>query len=209
MACANGPRVVRSRSRLQGLKCLTQKEMRQVEVGNQLLGVTLVLVWSAIISGATAIVEHPAEPADKNLPSIWHLDVVAFFLRFACCNKVRIEKGRFGGLSPKPTDLLIVHGLTDTTGFFVENRTTPLPRTTRIGRDVDGGWKTSILKRYPPDLCRVFAALFDVCQPESDLMETPPSWFSETVSKLQANFDCNVAMGPDYCPEAWTGLNAN
>ena len=205
VACANGPRVVRSRSRLQGLKCLTQKEMRQVAVGNQLLGVTLVLVWSAIVSGATAIVEHPAEPADQSLPAIWHLDVMTFFLRFACCQKIRIEQGRFGGLSPKPTDLLIVHGLADTGGFFVENRTTPLPRTTRIGRDSDGSWKTSVLKRYPPDLCRVFAALFDVCQPENELMETPPPWFTGAVEKLMAHFDSEATMGPDYCPGAWKG----
>ena len=179
--------------------------MRQVAVGNQLLGVTLVLVWSAIVSGATAIVEHPAEPADQSLPAIWHLDVMTFFLRFACCQKMRIEQGRFGGLSPKPTDLLIVHGLADTGGFFVENRTTPLPRTTRIGRDSDGSWKTSVLKRYPPDLCRVFAALFDVCQPENELMETPPPWFTGAVEKLMAHFDSEATMGPDYCPGAWKG----
>ena len=206
---SNGPRVVRSRYRLQGIKSLNRKEAQQVSIGNQLLGVTLVLVWSAIVHGATAVVEHPAQPEEETLPSIWHLPVIAFFLRFQCCKKIRIEQGRFGGLSPKPTDLLVVHGIDDVAGFFVQHRTTPLPQTSRIGKDEDGSWRTSVLKRYPPDLCKALALLFNLSQPEEEVSEEIPSWFAAAVDKLKAHFSEEAVQGPDYCPRAARGDTFN
>lgn len=113
--CPRGPRVIRSRERLQGVKHLRRKEAQQIEVGNQLddPGVVRHCEWSHRAG-------YPAEPENKELPSIWHLAIISFYLRFACCQRVRIEQGRYGGLSPKPTDLLVVHGSHEVHSIFVE-----------------------------------------------------------------------------------------
>ncbi|CAK9007760.1 unnamed protein product, partial [Durusdinium trenchii] len=62
---------------------------------------------------------YPAEPENKELPSIWHLAIISFYLRFACCQRAS-----------------------------------------------DGSWQTTVLKRYPADLCRAIASLFELSQPE-------------------------------------------
>lgn len=81
-----GPRVLRSRDRLQGCTFLTRRETEQVSIGNQLLGVTLRFFLIALITGALAILEHPACPDDDmSLPSIWYLEVIGCLLRFPGC----------------------------------------------------------------------------------------------------------------------------
>lgn len=109
-ANTEGPRVLRSRGRLQGCTFLTRRETEQVSIGNQLLGVTLRLFLLALLTGTLAILEHPACPEDDlTLPAIWHLDVIQCFLRFPGCVKLRIFQGLYGGLSPKATDLLFAN----------------------------------------------------------------------------------------------------
>ena len=127
-----GPRVLRSRQRLQGHKFLNCREAAQVSLGNSLLGVTLRLFLIALISGATSLIEHPASPDDApHLPSIWYLPVIHLFRRFENCELIRIQQGRYGGKAPKPTDLLVANGGPRVNDFFVSRRTTPLPQ---------GGW---------------------------------------------------------------------
>lgn len=85
----DGPRILRSRERLQGLPFLTRRETEQVSIGNQLLGVTLRLFLVALLTGTLAILEHPACPDDDaRLPSIWYLEVIRCLLRFPGCVKL-------------------------------------------------------------------------------------------------------------------------
>ena len=131
----NGPRPGRSVQRLQGEAFLTKREAEQVSLGNRLLAVTFRLLWTALVSGCTGVVEHPAMPPEPEYPSIWKMPLVKFLLRFSNCHLLRVEQGRYGGLSIKPTDLLIVNGTGHDYEHFVSMRTTELPRTGRIGRD--------------------------------------------------------------------------
>ena len=201
----SGPRVLRSRSRLQGLPSLTRREAEQVSIGNQLLGVTLRLFLFALITGAMAIVEHPACPDDRpDLPSIWWLDVIRCFLRFQACAKLRVFQGLYGGLSPKPTDLLFANcgSPDDIERFFVAARSTPMPKGERIGRETNGQWRTAVLKEYPAELCRTFARLFTTHGQSEGPEQKLPAWFEEAVRNLKADFDEAATMGPDCCRAA-------
>ena len=198
-----GPRVLRWRSRPQGRKDLTKRESAQVSLGSLLLGVTFRLFLQALLCGATAIVEHPAEPEDDvTLPSIWRLTVVRFFLRFSNCCKVRILQGRYGGRAPKATDLLLANCGEDPERFFFQERTTALPKGGFIGKTSEGTWRTAILKEYPPDLCKAFAKLFDQQHAFAEDTEALPQWFADAVTKLTADFNEQAGMGPDFCRDA-------
>lgn len=200
--CEGGPRMVRSCARPQGVLHLTKRESLQVELGNRLLAVAVLLIWTALLCGATGVLEHPAQPKEGNLPSIWRLAIMHYFLRFNSCRRVRVDQGRFGGLSMKPTDLLIVHGVDDPDGFFVARRTTQIPKKGRIGKADDGTWLTSALKQYPADFCNVLAQLFNEANATAEVQEELPSWFTEAISKLTAGFDDQAPMGPDFRPDA-------
>ena len=66
-----GPRPVRSQQMPFGLQDLTFKEHIQVSTGSLLLGISFTLFWFSILSGATAVIEHPAEVGlEPNDPSI-------------------------------------------------------------------------------------------------------------------------------------------
>ena len=198
----SGPRILRDRSRLQGICSLTRRESEQVSIGNQLLGVTLRFFLFALIFNAVAILEHPACPEDRpDLPSIWWLDVINCLLRFEGCVKLRIYQGLYGGLSPKPTDLLFANcgSYDQLVRFFVAARTTPMPKSGRIGKEADGTWRTSILKEYPDALCRAFAELFlSRCQSTVSEQNVPP-WFEEAIALLKADFNEEATRGPDCC----------
>ena len=204
-ANAEGPRVLRSRSRLQGCTFLTRRETEQVSIGNQLLGVTLRLFLPALLTGALAILEHPACPDDDlTLPAIWHLEVIQCFLRFPGCVKLRIFQGLYGGLSPKATDLLLANCGTfeDVQRHFCSTRTTAMPAGGRIGRGVDGKWRTAALKEYPDGLCKAFATLFISRSEESTPLQELPLWFLTAVQNLKADFNEEATMGPDCCRAA-------
>ena len=157
-----GPRPVRSQQMPFGLQDLTYKEHIQVSIGSLLLGISFTLFWYSVLSGATAVIEHPAEVGlEPNDPSIWKLDVVAFFLRFSNVKKIRVLQGHYGGATPKATDLLILNGGSDPEQILVQSRTTLLPKTSAIGKNDDGSWQTAVLKQYPPDFCACLARLFE------------------------------------------------
>ena len=48
--------------------------------GNLLLGFCLEAICSLAIMERTGLLEHPAEPPDEALPSIWRLDIVQILL---------------------------------------------------------------------------------------------------------------------------------
>lgn len=73
----SGPRPVRSLKELFGLSHLRCSELQQVLVGNDLLGISLVLAYAQWLSGAMFLLEHPGEPTDDpEAPSIWRTTVL-------------------------------------------------------------------------------------------------------------------------------------
>ena len=191
-------RPVRSRARPFGLCCLTRKESEQVLIGTQLLGVALRLFVTALLSGATAVIEHPSEPHDiPDYASIWRLPMVRFLLRFRRCQLIHLLQGHYGGHSPKPTSFLVANceGLEEA---LIQGRTTSLPKGGCIGRDESGGWKTNKLKEYPSDLCKVLARAFLSAQPLTENPGDLPDWFLRAIQSLRAGFDETAPRGPDF-----------
>ena len=171
-----------------------------MSMGSLLLGIALKLFWTAMVYGATAILEHPADLGDGlNAPSIWRLSVVLFFLRFTCCEKVDLLQGHYGGLTPKPTSLLVAHGAAHSSHFLQTLRTTPLPRRAATGKNEDGTWKTAVLKQYPAGLCRALCSLVEAGQSHMsrDGGEIPAE-FMDAVADLLQDFDFQAQMGPDF-----------
>ena len=177
-----------------GLTARRKLEALQISIGNQLLA--LRLFWAAVLCGATAIIEHPAE---DHLPSIWR-----------CAPPrppYRPEQGRFGGSFPKPTDLHICHpaGFQD---LFVTMRTTPLQ---------DQGWPRhnlehcSALKQYPDTFCRLLAEVFRQAHPDQEVQEELPTW-----AKPSTGLRCSMrthqwvltSAPRRHFPAPWTQLGA-
>ena len=196
----NGPRPVRRRGYPWGNHDLTRREDRQVTMGSLLLSIALKLFWTSMVYGATAILEHPADLGDSlNAPSIWRLSVILYFLRFTCCEKVDLLQGHYGGLTPKPTTLLVAHGAEDSSHFLQQLRTTPLPRRAATGKNEDGTWKTAVLKQYPAGLCRALCSLVEAGQShKSKDGGEIPNEFRDAVADLLQDFNFQAQMGPDF-----------
>ena len=202
-------RPVRSRARPFGLQSLTRKESEQVLIGTKLLGVALRLFATALLYGATAVIEHPSEPHDMpEYASIWRLPLVQFFLRFPRCRLIDLFQGHFGGLSPKPTTFLTAN-CDELEEILIKGCTTPLPKGGCIGRDATGAWKTNKLKEYPPDLCKALAIAFCAAQPLTETSSPLPEWFEEAIRSLRAEFDESAPRGPDFCRVERQELRSN
>ena len=160
-----GPRPLRDESRIWGKLDLKQAETEQVRTGNCLMGFSLRATILQGLCGGFAYMEHPGDPrrlerSPKAAASIWHSDIVAKCLELPAFHLLHVQQGYFGGLSAKPTGLLLT-GLTPESAVSLEkqHRTTPLPQSSSIGL-LNGRWCTSELKAYPPDFCRFLAAMY-------------------------------------------------
>ena len=145
---------------LAGFQCLSLRELRDVCMGNLLLGFSLLSMLQLSIVGGTGVLEHPAEPSDDELPSIWKLSLVHFMLRLPGFAKLRVLQGLFGSQSPKPTDLMTLNLPTLCHELHSWRLTTEPPRTTSIGCQADGQFATAKLKEYPPSFCAGMATAF-------------------------------------------------
>jgi len=101
-----GPRILRDAEHLWGFDCVGLKECKQLIFGNSLLLFTLEAVIALLLSGGSALVEHPACPEPADLASIWRLAVTQFLAAPAEVSLVHLAQGLFGAPSPKPTTLL-------------------------------------------------------------------------------------------------------
>ena len=170
-------------------------------MGSLLLGITLKLMWFTLLTGATSILEHPSDISrDVNRPSIWRLEIIQFYLRFAQCEMVDILQGFYGGLTPKPTTLFIINGAPDNASLLYTLRTSPLPTTFALGKATDGSWRTAVLKEYPPGLCRALCAIVEAGQSggSREPVDDIPTEFLETIQELTKDFNLSAERGPDF-----------
>ena len=169
-----GPRPIRScedDETMWGLRQLKLKEIRQLRIGNVLLQFCLLLAASQAGARKSAFLERPA-PSEERCghlpPSIWRLQIMRLLLRHPSCITIPILQGLYGGLSPKPTWLLLVceANLHSTIKGIMEtsrNRIV-LPKAIQMGRaTTHEGYNTAPLKRYPAALCRALARAAFVC----------------------------------------------
>ena len=198
----DGPRPLRDTSAMCGLGGLTLRELLQLFIGNGLLGAAFILFLECLLSGCFMLIEHPDVPEHKpTAASIWRLDIVAVFLRFCNCALYHIHQGYYGAASAKPTAFLIANGTPNAAEIMAVYRTQPsLPSTRSIGKDPTGRWKTTSLKAYPAALCRAIVSVLNEslrgC--EWNLDAPAPAWFTESVEALNASFDYDAQMGPDF-----------
>ena len=198
----DGPRPLRDSTFLSGKPALTRRELKQVSIGNQLLGATLRLFLEALCTKTFALVEHPAEAKYRpTAPSIWKLPIIQLFMRQPNCTSVHLFQGLFGAASAKPTQFLLANALDGAFDYIHQYQTTvALPEAVSIGKNKDGEWKTMRLKAYPPALCRAIVSLAEASLAKTTWTEPPsdPAWFHKAIASLCSEFDFNVGMGRDF-----------
>ena len=69
----NGPRVVRQPDAPWGLSSLRLSELKQVHLGNLLLGFAIHCMAALALRSGTGFVEHPRDPGSSDMVSIWRL----------------------------------------------------------------------------------------------------------------------------------------
>lgn len=197
-----GPRPVRSLETPIGLEVLSVREVRQVIVGNRLLGVALVLIFHCLMSGVFALLE-PAKPS-KPSPSIWKLPVLQLLTGHPDVRLLTVRQGLFGAKSSKPTDLLLVRSPSDVEAIFRSHQTRlRVPTCHSIGLQADGGFQTTELKAYPPALCAAIAetwgrSIFERNSLPVDRDGAVPDDFARIVQALFSLIGTS-SPGPDYC----------
>ena len=195
-----GPRRVRQTCRPTGRLDLTAKEDQQVRFGSRLLGVAVKMLFLAVLTCKTAVLEHPAEDGqDLTQPSIWKLAIFKLLLRFSVCKRVRVLQGHFNATSPKPTEFLLVNVCDEAEQLFVAGRCSSLPKAVSIGLNEKGEWQTAHLKEYPAALCAVLGDIFVRSQPPPADGIPVPDWFLEVCEELTGDFNHEAGMGMDYC----------
>ena len=98
---AFAPRVLRVPETPWGLPSLRLKELRQIRVGNDLMGFILEAVVMLYCVGGVAALEHPAAPTSEESVSIWRTPILALLLSLPGIELVSLAQGLWGAKSPK------------------------------------------------------------------------------------------------------------
>jgi len=160
----NPPPPLRSLGEIWGLKNLSYKHRLQVNIGNELLRATLILVVEAFASGAFAVVEHPGEPTwVPEAPSIWRSSFIRHLKDHCQADMLDFDQCTAGADSRKPTCLMSVHlpqlrvafRALPGRGFCTHGRKPH--KATLKGLAEDGTWRTAPAKQYPSTMCRTIS----------------------------------------------------
>ena len=196
-----GPRPVRSADELWGFFSMQLRELCQVCVGNELLIFALQAFIELIITGGCGLLEHPAPPPKPTSPSIWKLQIVKVLQEHPDVETCRFAQGLLGAPTPKPTQLLLLNMPCMIFALHQWRVCRELPRSSAIGLDENGSWRTSPLKEYPPAMCGAVAEVLTqrirsipVCStqepPQSDLK----LWASLCVTHYGQHFGSDFAV---------------
>lgn len=188
---------------------LRLRDLRQLDVANQLLPFACLLFLIQILTRGCAILEHPQLPEKRNgqqPASIWKLGIIAFLLNLPDVYALDIKQGYWGAASPKPTrHMVTMPGVQEADLYRWLNafRTTSrLPQPIKMGRTQEGHYRTAPLKRYPPGLCR---GLSHLCQKAATFIPHEVAKVDaleeifETLEKVYLDSAHN--HGADYVPQ--------
>ena len=190
------------------LAVLRLRDLRQLDVANELLLYTCLLYVAQQWTGGCAVLEHPQlpEPRDQQQPaSIWLLPLLRYIQQCPHTHAINIKQGYWGAESPKPTRLLIsTPGSTaqEVHQWLDEERTaSTLPKPIKMGKTGAGPYRTAALKRYPPGLCRgIGNVLTKACAKvhhESALQDRYSKIFF-MLEDVYYQSKCNAPDGADY-----------
>lgn len=208
----SGPRPVRSGESLMeeiwGLKTLRLRDIRQVDVANQLLLFMMLLLVVQWLVGGIALLEHPELPQPKNdrqPPSIWLTPIFKFIGSLKGVHCLHIHQGYWGAKSPKPTALMIIARGVCTQFLYdaidsTRTRTT-LPQALPMGRVQNGqGYATAELKRYPPALCAGLCAICYRLLPYIDHVPAKDDDYHEVFQRFATAYHASTEDidGADY-----------
>ena len=178
-----GPRPVRSAEELWGLFCMQLRELCQVCIGNELLIFALQAFIELMATGGCGLLEHPAPPPKQTSPSIWKLPIVQALQRHPNVETCRFAQGLLGAPSPKPTQLLLLNLPNMILALHQWRVCSELPKSSAIGVDSSGAWRTAPLKEYPPAMCAAIAEVlsnvissFPQCQAQEPLPSELQLW---------------------------------
>lgn len=152
-----GPRPVRSADELWGFLSMRLRELQQVCVGNELLLFALQAFIELLFTGGSGLLEHPAPPPKQTSPSIWKLQIMQILQEHPNVETCRFAQGLLGAPTPKPTQLLLLNMPCMILVLHQWRVCRELPRSSAIGLDEKGSWRTSPLKEYPPAMCGAVA----------------------------------------------------
>ncbi len=153
-----GPRRLRSKALLWGLRCVTSEESVQLRLGNVLYQAALRIFTLCTALHVGMVLEHPAEPRwDYAAPSSWQLPEVLNLQGLPGVVRLDIDQCMFGLDSRKPTSLLTCHCTRLTHSLASRpshGRCThgPMGHRPTVGLDPEGRFHTASMKEYPSGL---------------------------------------------------------
>ena len=191
-----------------GLKTLRLRDIRQVDVANQLLLFMMLLLVVQWLVGGIALLEHPELPQpkdDRQPPSIWLTPIFKFIGRLNGVHCLHIHQGYWGAKSPKPTALMIIARGVSTQFLYdaidsTRTRTT-LPQALPMGRVQNGqGYATAELKRYPPALCAGLSAICYRLLPHIEHVPAKDDHYHEVFQRFATAYHASTEAidGADY-----------
>ena len=147
--------------------------------------------------GPSAVVnEHPHEPKKAEDASIWRLPFVSLGA------PAEHWQGLFGGVRPKPTDLLFAYPSPATSTIAKKFQSFPMSRNLEMKREANGFYSTAKLKEYPGAFCSFLAEVFHSTVAWTESFENLSSISSEALEVFEAfqvTFDSSAQIfGPDY-----------
>eukprot|EP00438_Fugacium_kawagutii_P028787 Skav211402 [mRNA] locus=scaffold1528:200522:205297:- [translate_table: standard] len=156
------PRPLRTAANPWCLPDRTPRETLQTAVGSSLMGHTWLVETSVVLHGGASVKEHPAPAVCPDFASVWRVPTHQdFVMQMPAAHQHVIEQWLFAAKGVKPTTLRTL-GCGDPAIFEKAlyehaDRTLSRPVLGLVGKDSNGGWKTSKAKEYPVRLCRAMS----------------------------------------------------
>ena len=204
------PRPLRDGDRPWGLPGLTSRELRQLFQGSQFAMQTLAAMTWTLMTGGCFASEHPYPPREEWKVSVFRTPLARLLLQFPEVDLRCYNQGNWGACSTKPTGLMTVRMPSMHSSMWKRCHPTPLhKRTTAIGKNSQGQFKTTALKEYP----RAFS--FGLAQATNDVLRqrwrrgdfrTAPTLDERTrmwidhLLQLSSIIKDEAVMKPDYQP---------